>query len=263
MVSLRGAWSAFVLAIVWLALIACSASAFSGSNHDRATGAALKGLVSPDALEAIKKANKAVDDPKRPYSGADHCDRNPGVDDATAFKNAARRVRDLKKQAIDAMLGCGTEDALKAIGEALHTIQDFYSHSNFVFLTDGEQSAARAAFDDPDKPNKPVPKSLRLTGYDGDPSKPLYDRFNPKDKDGKRDPYPHGLEWGRHLDKGPLHRPLRRLTPGDGAKPVTRNGVTRPAFEWAMEAAQKQCRDFTNDIASAVGKDLWDRKLAN
>jgi len=236
-----GILAAVATAAALLALSAGPSRAFSGGNHAEATKPALAGRTSADAAEAITNANKAVD--SGPYSGADHFDRNPGKTDAQAFQDAAANFRKKRDDAIAEMKACHTENALKLIGEALHILQDFYSHSNYVDMNAAEQAACEAALKDP---AKPLPAGLKLTGYDN--SGTGTGKYNPKG-----DTYEHGLYWGHHKDTA---------STGDGNRNITKGGVTKTAFEWAMEAAKKASKDLIDEIIAAVGLELWNFKFA-
>lgn len=77
----------------------------------RAAGAGVDGLV-----------NGEFSDP------AAHCDNE-------FLANCTRRIINLKNEAISALIGTGPRDPRRAriaIGRALHTVQDFYAHSNWV-----------------------------------------------------------------------------------------------------------------------------------
>ena len=291
----KGLFAGIVLSLVLVWILVWSANlpvvrAFSPGNHDEATQPALECRVSPDAMEAIKKANKAVDDApiESPpaYQPPGHFDRDPRETSKQAFERNAEFVRDKKQEAIDALKRCDTEAAIKAIGEALHAIQDFYSHSNYVDLTLAEQAAARNAFDNPCT----APANLRLAAYYPIPSllsswgkkNPL--SYNPQSLDGtaalwylgvrglikETDPrdgkvYDHGLYLGKHKDNS---------WSGDGPREITRDKVTgnivpkntpgsetKTAFEWAKEAAKKHSQELIDQIIKEVGQDLWDQKL--
>ncbi|MCJ7561096.1 hypothetical protein MUO79_10850 [Candidatus Bathyarchaeota archaeon] len=243
-------------------------------------------------MEAIKKADKSVDDApiESPpaYQPPGHFDRDPRETSKQAFERNAEFVRKKKQEAIDALKRCDTEAAIKAIGEALHAIQDFYSHSNYVDLTPAEQAAARNAFDNPCT----SPPNLRLEAYYPIPSllspagkwNPL--SYNPQSLAGtaalwwlgvtglikETDPrdgkvYDHGLADGKHKDNS---------WSGDGPREITRDektgeivpkntpgSVTKTAFEWAMEEAKKHSKELIDQIIEAVGQALWDHKLGN
>ena len=98
--------------------------------EDRA--AAYFPLISPITRKMIKArdevadANADVDDNQEDAHW--HCD-------GESFNTARDRITTLKGQAIQALQGLNNAAlARHRIGEALHTIQDFYAHSNWVEL---------------------------------------------------------------------------------------------------------------------------------
>ena len=284
MKSLRVFLVAVIATIIALNLFsATDVRAFSADNHDRATEEALKGRVSPDAMEAIKQANRAVDkDPN--YDPAEHFDRDPTKTSEQCFRESVKAVQAKKAEAIAAIIRCDTEAAIKAIGQALHKIQDFFAHSNYVDLNDAQRQTLREAFNNPNIGNEtevPLPTWLRLTAYYNEWGKYNPNSYNPSGWwvapipgfipevdpfDGK--PYDHGLCSGKHKDKKPGESwYCPNSNSGDGARPITRNvngvPVTQTAFDWAMEAAQQQSTELINQIIAAVGPDLWNKKFGN
>lgn len=240
------------------------AHAFNESSHNAINDTALAGKgLSKDAQNKIKAENLKVDSSegssfgianKDNYKPEHHFDRNPGTNNEDAFKNGAAYVRKKKQDAIDAINKCtlaGVEEALAHIGQALHAIQDFYAHSNYVDLAVGDQADLRKAFDDP---NQSIPNTVKLTGYDPDATTTIA-AFNPPPPD---DDYPHGLFSGRHKDSKPGF-----LTPGDGAKKITKGAVTKTAYAWAKEAAEKHSGEFIDEIKQAVGNAKWNAKFNN
>ncbi len=101
----------------------------------------LHGIVSPtlfhlvksskfkEAVKEIEYANANVDD-KEPEKAAAHFD-------AEQFRESSLRLIDLKKQVISLIKEAGDNEvvytkARKEAGTLLHTLQDFYSHSNWI-----------------------------------------------------------------------------------------------------------------------------------
>lgn len=243
------------------------AYAFDESSHNAINDKALAGKgFSKDAQNKIKAENLKVDSSEgsalgianKNYKPEHHFDRNPGTNNTDAFKNGAAYVRKKKQDAIDAINKCtlaGVEEALAHMGQALHAIQDFYAHSNYVNLSAGDQADLRKAFDDP---NQAIPNTVKLTGYDPK-AKTTGAAFNPAGDD-----YPHGLFWGRHKDSKPKTGPFGvDKTPGDGSKKITKGAVTKPAYEWAKEAAEKHTGEFIDEIKLAVGNVKWTAKFNN
>jgi hypothetical protein len=101
----------------------------------------LHGIVSPtlfhlvksskfkEAVKEIEYANADVDD-KEPEKAAAHFD-------AEQFRESSLRLINLKKQVISLIKTTGDKEtvytkARKEAGKLLHTLQDFYSHSNWI-----------------------------------------------------------------------------------------------------------------------------------
>ncbi|KAN0087336.1 hypothetical protein V8E54_001024 [Elaphomyces granulatus] len=83
------------------------------------------------ACREIQDANIAVDDDQK--TAHKHCD-------GESFGPAKARIQQLKTDATMALLAVPPDvaKARKSVGEALHTIQDFYAHSNWVELGNTE-----------------------------------------------------------------------------------------------------------------------------
>ncbi|KAK3991075.1 hypothetical protein QBC44DRAFT_341414 [Cladorrhinum sp. PSN332] len=77
------------------------------------------------ARDEIGEANADVDDNQ--INAHWHCD-------GETFEAAKERITQLKKDAIAALKADDATGGRKAVGGALHTIQDFYSHSNWAEL---------------------------------------------------------------------------------------------------------------------------------
>ncbi|KAK4163298.1 hypothetical protein QBC43DRAFT_345232 [Cladorrhinum sp. PSN259] len=77
------------------------------------------------ARDEIGEANADVDDNQ--VNAHWHCD-------GETFDAAKQRITQLKKEAIAALKADDATGGRKAVGGALHTIQDFYSHSNWAEL---------------------------------------------------------------------------------------------------------------------------------
>ena len=106
------------------------------------------------------------------YDAAQHCDRVPPQDDDAAFA-AARAL--IQERWSAARAAADAETLVRGLGQALHAVQDCFSHSDFVDL-DAEAQAAFVAFllengtapavrlvataadiDDPGMPDDPYP----------------------------------------------------------------------------------------------------------
>lgn len=115
--------------------------AFSIRVHLRITNDSLRPLradvygsnkgFSAKALEQIGEANESVDSITKGSAALWHPERHFTND---AYQNSAQRIIDLRREVIQLVTG-STRDgngARERLGWALHTIQDFYSHSNWV-----------------------------------------------------------------------------------------------------------------------------------
>ena len=124
-----------------LLLVISPISAFDIPSHIQITRGGLEPItvpqISPDAkftdnaLEEIIRANEAVDSI---YAGSAALWREERHFTDDRFLDSSRRIRDLKNDILDAL----NPDAPRGptarlyLGRALHTIQDFYSHSNWI-----------------------------------------------------------------------------------------------------------------------------------
>ncbi|KAH7017981.1 uncharacterized protein B0I36DRAFT_34962 [Microdochium trichocladiopsis] len=101
------------------------------------------------ARDEIADANADVDDNQTAASW--HCD-------GESFPEAKTRIATLKQEAIAALQAENASLSRHKVGEALHTIQDFYSHSNWVelgntganldLIRDGDMSSYTATFEE-------------------------------------------------------------------------------------------------------------------
>ena len=161
------------------------------SIHEEITEKALKEKgFSHSVIEKIEDANTDVDwdetsfslwkfklvvnEKYRPYH---HFDRLPGITHKQAFRDGANYVKQEIENVVNAILNGDKEKAMEAMGKGLHALQDFFAHSNFVDLSDKDKDKVWKALFDPDKG---IPSSLKLTGYDpksSTPGKPENDEY--------------------------------------------------------------------------------------
>ncbi|KAE9990074.1 hypothetical protein EG327_001885 [Venturia inaequalis] len=112
-----------------------------GISHEQQTAEAFEVLAAlywpqkvitramSEARVAIASANADVD---RDWDhSAFHCD-------GENFDGAQARLSELKKETISKLKDGKATDAQKALGSALHTLQDFYSHSNWIEMGNTE-----------------------------------------------------------------------------------------------------------------------------
>jgi len=108
-----------------------------GKSHQKITGEAITELdreffrmnnltgTMEKAIDKIAEANAAVDDDQE--TAAKHFD-------GESFPEGQARIIALRESVIDALRKNDAEGARRALGSALHTIQDFYSHTNWFEL---------------------------------------------------------------------------------------------------------------------------------
>jgi hypothetical protein len=99
---------------------------------------------SDDAVEEIREANRNTDCFSCQADPSLHCDDE-------AFRASTTRLLDLKARIIAKITAVPPdgESAREDLGGALHTLQDFYAHSNWVELghTDIDTRLGRVVFD--------------------------------------------------------------------------------------------------------------------
>jgi len=132
------------LAVVLAGLVvglAAPAQAFDIPVHMRITNGELRPLratvytrsvgFSPRALEQIAKANEAVDSVATGSAAYFHSERHFTDEN---FRGASQRLIGLRQDIISLVTSPQRDGftARQRVGQALHTIQDFYAHSNWV-----------------------------------------------------------------------------------------------------------------------------------
>jgi hypothetical protein len=164
--------------------------ALGPDHHKEITLAAFDFADYPEcAVSIVADANTHQDDdlvggdPLLPYHPESHFDRTGSIDHIQAFDRAADYFRSQK--ALVSRFGVSNpREGLRAMGRALHALQDFYAHSNYADLVDGlsflEQVVVERALSDP---GVRPPSNLKLTW------------FNPESVRDTNDPlgYPHGV----------------------------------------------------------------------
>jgi hypothetical protein len=114
-----------------------------GGPHDDVTRAAARVAGFPEGgVDALVEAVRAPDvkDMSGPedfsdvYEPAHHCDRVPPATDGEAFNATASYVRFEGDAARNASLSGDAAEAVRALGRALHALEDCFSHSNAVDL---------------------------------------------------------------------------------------------------------------------------------
>lgn len=219
-----------------LLLLAPVAGAFASvppgsSVHDDITAAATEAGFSDKATEALQQAVREPDyqeseidpegtdidriDATDAYRAEHHCDRMPGTSDGDAFNATMAYIQEQRAEA-GQKSATDPDGAIAALGRALHALQDCYSHSNIVDLTDQQQAYRESFFTG----NGSVP-GLRLVSYEpgaDDPERP------------EGDDYSHGAYAKDSADKN------------DESKMELADGRTK--FETARDLARETTVEF-------------------
>lgn len=192
-----------LLALVVLLALASPAQAFRSlppgtSPHDEATARAGAAVgISGKAIEALQQAVRRPDvdemtvktdddvialvDASMDYEPAHHCDRAPPVTSADALAATGMYIRLQRETARQQLTAGHAERSLRALGNALHALQDCFSHSNVAEFDPQAQEVI-----------------LQILLGSGDPSPPpslMVCAFQPgldTPEMPPGDPYPHG-----------------------------------------------------------------------
>lgn len=185
------------IAAITIAILATASSsaAFNsyptGTGHDQATDGGLARHAWPYSTAGVlREAVRQVDWdesswdhwltylPNANYVAKHHFDRGPGVTSHDAFVNGRAYLKEQMDLAIAKGRAGNNAQATAALGRALHAIQDFYSHSNYIDLCRQDRAEIdRAMFILEVEP----PAGLKLTGFDpaaADPERPTGDTYN-------------------------------------------------------------------------------------
>lgn len=233
------------------------------SEHEKITEEALKELgFLHKKIEEIEDANTDVDwkehsirwwlifpvglKTNKHYNPEHHFDRGATTTSQEAFKEGVKYVHQQKEDFKQYFKKCETEKALKALGKALHTLQDFFAHSNYVdaplpnkensnkkWLSDEERKQALEALLDP---TKDPPANLELTGY-----------------------YPN--------EKKPGNAPDDSYSHDNNAKDDKNSKHGKAKFEQAKKAATHATKKFVENIMKELEaelkekqKEIWNKK---
>lgn len=113
--------------LLFVVFFPCSeeAWAFKMEIHEDFTEEALESMgFDTDSADEVGDSNYYTD-VYEPHIDAAHADNNQ-------LRAASIRLENKRKNIGEALSACKRRDALDALGEALHTVQDVYSHSNAV-----------------------------------------------------------------------------------------------------------------------------------
>jgi hypothetical protein len=209
-------------------------AAAKGAIHGDITREALKGEGIKGAyIEAIARANWHQDydqmrfavgapwlKPNSKYSPDHHFDRLKDKSHVEAFRRGAQYVRDQRGSAITKVGTHHMDLATEAIGRAMHALQDFFSHSNFVELSKEEQDATLDSLFRRYTEVRDPPAALKITGtQDG--------------KDLPNDDYGHDAHCKDNHEK---------------------NDDARRDFQKAKDTAIHACRELIRGIKNDLGE---------
>ena len=181
------------------------------------------------------------------YDPAHHFDREPQTSTRDAYEAGRQFVMAKRAQAIAAAKQRRDADALRAMGRALHAIQDFYSHSNVVdlplptqhVLSDGLWNAG------------PFPEGVDLVvaEFDGCPADPDLTR---------RPPTRRVLVAQCSESLADTHLCMSKDSPASVmGRQRTADGTRM--FRRALDLAKTQSKRFLDDVSRQVGQQTWDR----
>jgi hypothetical protein len=171
--------SASLLAFAAAILLVPGGSAFDsipGGPHDQITDVAARSAAYPtDGIPGLQQATRGPDvrdnklDPKATkvtnfevtdeYRPFHHCDRVPPATDAESFSATVQYIREEGDMAVAASHVGNASNAVNQLGKALHALEDCFSHSNAIDLSDPD-AVVRAV-----NSQGPMPGGLRLTGF--------------------------------------------------------------------------------------------------
>ena len=131
---------------------------------DGGVDALVAAVLAPDAEDAKPGLGEDGVKPEKTdsYAPEHHCDRAPAVPDLDAFNATVGYVRSQADEARNASLAQDAEGAVRALGRALHALEDCFSHSNAIDLEEPTVVVHAVVG------NVPPPAGLRLTGVDPD-----------------------------------------------------------------------------------------------
>jgi hypothetical protein len=217
---------AFVLLLLLSTIQVPKASAFGSVEHETITKEVLKKFgFSSDTIEKVAGANLDQDSivcygPLCPgISNTEvpdyHGDRLSGETSLQAFNRLRNFISKAKSWVKNNLTNCDVEKAWIALGQALHALQDFYSHSNFVdkeVFTEEEKTEIKKALEEPSYNPKALEK-LKMTGWGmkakDDPEKYHHDE---KNKDSRECPLgPKAFKAAASAAKNHTEAFLRRL----------------------------------------------------
>ena len=128
-----------------------------------------RAVAAPDWRENSLLGSGHAVGPNRRYRAEHHFDRGPGSNHKQAFQAGAAYVRATRQRFLDQAAKGSGDEATATLGQCLHALQDFFSHSNFVDLSPATQRDALIALWDSERA---LPDSLWITAYYPEASDP-------------------------------------------------------------------------------------------
>lgn len=151
---------ALVFSVFSLAVQAVPAQAFYRETHCSITQEALERTgFALDSLELVYFANRSVD--RHEFNNVE------AHFDSESFEAGSKRLVELAEQTVAAIKQNRNREAQVLIGRALHSIQDFFSHSNYVELQERQQRDIPIDFFNLKNPEKELPCNAVEGKFDG------------------------------------------------------------------------------------------------
>ena len=163
----------------------------------------------PEALQLLQAASIYSDREhnttahNKEYFPELHFDRYQKETNNEAFENGLKAYSANLKKAIEMAKKNDLIGAFTHLGGALHTVQDFASHSNYIELGEKDQKIIYEIFFDGRSP-KDLPKSVMLTHYDPNEKIPGIPEGSDYAHDIKSKDYPHRGDVSKSTFKGKL-----------------------------------------------------------
>jgi hypothetical protein len=147
------------------------AEAFKDSIHIEIDDKAFESLGFPQAYRKPVNLANVMQDLLYFWEPQYHGDRKSGETHEIAFNRTRDYIITQEQKIINLLQNGETLEAAIETGKALHAVQDFYSHSNFVELNETDRLNAKAALTNS---TIRIPSNVEMCGFWTEPpSKPL------------------------------------------------------------------------------------------
>jgi hypothetical protein len=197
-----------------------SCQAFGGKYHEQITRQALKGLLRPSEIKTVVAADLDVDEQETWGVPEAHFD-------SESFSKGSARLRRKRQAALEMLAAGDRRGALLLLGQALHAIQDFFSHSNFVENNPVDAQIDLLSLQDPPADLRCVPP-----GFKGGLTSGYYSNTS-----------------SEHPDDVINEPPLKGVKCSHGQ--LNKDEPDRPGFRQAKEKAILESRRFARDLLAA------------